>query len=47
MHTALYGKIKERRETRGEWWTKRTLPFNYSNKTQNKIMVCKVPIDEG
>ena len=20
MHTPLYGKIKERRETRGDWW---------------------------
>ena len=41
MQTALYGKIKERK---GAWLiehTKLTLPFNYSNTTQDKTKARK------
>ena len=41
MQTALYGKITERK---GAWLidhTKLTLPFNYSNTTQDKTKARK------
>ena len=52
MQTALYGKIKERRERQDvniNWteYTKHTLPFNCSNTIQNKTKARKGPIDEG
>ena len=50
MQTALYGKIKERREAGGKWWideNTQTLPFNCSNRTQDKTKVRKALIDES
>ena len=53
MQTALYGKIKERRERDRMSivnWTehkKHTLPFNCSNTIQDKTKARKGPIDEG
>ena len=48
MQTALYGKIKERRD---EWLvvanTKHTLPFNCNNIPQDKTKAHKASIDEG
>ena len=50
MQTALYGKIKEGRETGRKWLigvnTKDTLPFNCSNTTQDKTKARNAPIYE-
>ena len=48
--TALYDKIKERRETGGEWLIgarAQNVPFICSYTTQDKIKARKAPIDEA
>ena len=54
MQTAFHGKIKERRETRGEWYigvNTQNIPYlsiiATKHKTQDKTKVLKVRIDEG
>ena len=52
--TAWYGKLKEMRETEGEWLSGShtqiipyPLPFNCNDTAQEKTKACKAPIDEG
>ena len=50
MQTAFHGKIKERRETRGEWYigaNTQNIPYLSIIATKHKTKVRKVRNDEG